>query len=58
MHNGQFGQDVREGSVFQILRGVHPEHYLIPVQGYANMASSFTHLFNLKQDLSVSVFAV
>ena len=48
MHNGQFSQDVRGGSPLHTLRGIHPEHYLIPAQGYPNMPSSVTHLLDLK----------
>lgn len=48
MHNGLFSQNVTEGSLLHALRGVHPEHYLIPVQGYPNMASSDMHLFDLQ----------
>lgn len=48
MHNGLFSQNVTEGSLLHALRGVHPEHYLIPVQGYPNTASSDMHLFDLQ----------
>lgn len=48
MHNGLFSQNVTEGSLLPTLRGVHPEHYLIPAQGYPNMASPDMHLFDLQ----------
>lgn len=56
MHNGQFSQDVREGSLLHTLRGIHPEHYLIPAQGYPNMPSSVTHLLDLKVACKICLF--